>query len=441
MRTHQLSRLLALTISTLFLSQTAVAQSTAEASQLLAQGKAKEAYQLLLAEEAAHAGNPEFDYLLGRAALDAGENTKATLIFERVLVVAPNHAGARLDMGRAYFNLGDFPRAKSEFESLQALNPPPAAQSTIAQYLAAIEQRGKPNTTRITAYTELTLGRDGNVTAGPSSNSIYLPIFGLNFTLGQAARAQSDSYHQIGAGGEIIHPLDENNSVFVATDLRFRNYKTVDNYDQLSGDVRGGWIHASGANTYRLFASYGDLNLGNEGYRRTTSLGADWRHKLDQRNQLAFFAQTSQLRYVQDTMDAYDYDQYIAGATWMNHTGAPAGVLLAATLFAGYENEVRQRTDGNKNFFGVRGGLMLALAPTLDLYSGITLQHGKYQRENILFQTHRKDKQLDLMLGLNWKFSPGWTLRPQISRTQNHSNTALNTYRRTEGSLTLRKDF
>ena len=46
---------------------------------------------------------------------------------ERVLIVDPNHLGARVDLARAYFALGDSARARGEFRIALAQNPPPAA--------------------------------------------------------------------------------------------------------------------------------------------------------------------------------------------------------------------------------------------------------------------------------------------------------------------------
>ena len=71
------------------------------AQALMSQGKPAEAYGYLLPFEDKFAGNVEFDYALGVAALDSGKSDKATLAFERVLAVNPNFAGARLDMARA----------------------------------------------------------------------------------------------------------------------------------------------------------------------------------------------------------------------------------------------------------------------------------------------------------------------------------------------------
>ena len=83
------------------------APEISQAQALLKAGKAEEAYALLLPLEFFQAGDPAFDYLLGVSALDSGKFNAATLAFERMLAVNPNHAGARMDMARAYFELND----------------------------------------------------------------------------------------------------------------------------------------------------------------------------------------------------------------------------------------------------------------------------------------------------------------------------------------------
>ncbi len=50
---------------------------TDQAKSLLDAGKAGEAYAQLVSQESARAGEPRFDFLLGLAALDIGQNTRA----------------------------------------------------------------------------------------------------------------------------------------------------------------------------------------------------------------------------------------------------------------------------------------------------------------------------------------------------------------------------
>ena len=91
---------------------------------LIASGRAAEAFSMLEPYEFERAGEPQFDYLLGLAALESGDPARATVIFERVLAVDPDFLGARLDMARAHFVLGDRALAKAELETLLSQTPP-----------------------------------------------------------------------------------------------------------------------------------------------------------------------------------------------------------------------------------------------------------------------------------------------------------------------------
>ena len=64
---------------------------------------------------------PEFDYLLGVAALDSGHIEDAIIAFERVLAIVPGHAGAQMDLARAYYAAGSFDLAEAAFLKLAGL--------------------------------------------------------------------------------------------------------------------------------------------------------------------------------------------------------------------------------------------------------------------------------------------------------------------------------
>ena len=79
---------------------------------------------------------PTYDYLLATAALNAGNPSRATFIYERILAINPEFIGVRADMGRAYYQMGDLARAKLEFESILALtNIPPDLRTAVETYL------------------------------------------------------------------------------------------------------------------------------------------------------------------------------------------------------------------------------------------------------------------------------------------------------------------
>ena len=98
----------------------------ARAEQLMRDGKFQEAYDLLLPFEASAKGDATFNVLLGRAALKTNRADAARGLFERALAADPGSIDAHLGLGRAYVALGDYARAKIEFETVLRFDDLPA---------------------------------------------------------------------------------------------------------------------------------------------------------------------------------------------------------------------------------------------------------------------------------------------------------------------------
>ena len=114
-----------------------------DADALIKKGKPADAYALLDSLKLERFGEVRVNYLLGIAALESGKPDKAALAFERVLTVDKNYPGVRLDMARAYYQTGDLPRAKTEFQAVMAQNPSESIKLAIQTFLDAInEQEG-----------------------------------------------------------------------------------------------------------------------------------------------------------------------------------------------------------------------------------------------------------------------------------------------------------
>jgi len=189
-----------------------------DADALMKAGKPALAYELLEPFEFDRSGEVRFDYLIGIAALDSGKPDKATLAFERVLAEDPYYAGARLEMARAYYQLGDIQRAKTEFEIVLAENPSAAARATIQKYLDDIAEREAGRKTRIAGYVEGRVGRDTNV-----NNSSEIPNNIITPTLYPTSEELSDNYFGVAAGGEINHDLNANFRLYAGADINKRN--------------------------------------------------------------------------------------------------------------------------------------------------------------------------------------------------------------------------
>src|SRR4051794_26376912 len=197
---------LALAVSLTFLaSPAAFAQADpvlARARALVTAKDAKGALALLAPLEAERAGQPEYDYLLGMAALDSGDAQAAVFALERAVAVQPGNLQARTELARAYFALGENEAAKREFATVRQAQLPAEVAASIDRFLSAID-RGP---TRVYAYVEGTVGTDSNVNSATSSSSLAVPGLGT-ILLGPGLTRDGDRFAGLGAGASVVHPL------------------------------------------------------------------------------------------------------------------------------------------------------------------------------------------------------------------------------------------
>lgn len=411
------------------------------ARKLIVEGKPAKAYALLEPYEFEQAGNTKFDYLLGLAALNSGQAGKASLIFERVLAVDPLHAAARVDLGRAYYLLGDSEHARAEFTRAQALNPPPPALATIRQYLRAIETLDNKPPSRLSGYFEAGIGYNNNVNNSTRQNQITVPaLLDTLFTLNSANVKTADSYLGLATGGEAIHPISTDWSLYAGVDMRSRNDLKYSNFDFIALDGRVGASFDKNAEQIQGGLVAGQFNLGGTVNRKSNGFNVEWRHTYNGANQAVLFGQYILYRYPATTLASNNFNQTIAGLGWM-HVFTDGRSTVFSSVYGGNEHDTNLRTDGGKSIQGVRLSGQAPIGERLDLFASGGVQWGKYNRTNSAFLVIRDDRQADLTVGLTYRYVPNWILRPQISLIQNQSNIIVNRYDQADFSLTLRRDF
>lgn len=410
------------------------------AQKLILDGKPAEAYALLEPYEFEQAGNTKFDYLLGLAALNSGQADKASIILERVVAVDPLHAAARVDLGRAYYLLGDSEHARAEFTRALSLNPPPPALAMITQYLGAIEAPDK-KTTRLSSYFEAGVGHNNNVNNSTAQSQIYVPaLLDAQFTLNASNVKTADSYLGLAGGGEAIHRMSPDWSVYAGADLHSRNDVKYSTFDFISLDGRVGASFSKNAEQFQGGLVVGQFNQGGAVNRNYNGLNAEWRHTYNSANQALLFGQYILYLYPDPALASNNFNQAIAGLGWM-HVFADGRSAVFGSLFGGNEQDTNLRIDGAKSIKGVRLSVQSSLVEGLDLFAFGGMQSGKYSQINSAFLVMRDDRQSDLAVGLIYRYSPTWILRPQMSLIRNQSNIIINQYNQADFSLTLRRDF
>lgn len=435
----------------------ALAQASLDpARELLRAGNAKAAYEELSRLQNDLSGQPEFDYLLGVAALDSGRIEEAIIAFERVLAIIPNHAGAQMDLARAYYAAGSFDLAEAAFLRLRQANPPPAAQEAIARYLDAIEARKRQTQPGWIGYGEAALGYDSNITAVPSDFGAAAQqsfnLVGIQPTGNSVKRGAA--YLQGAAGLEYSRPLAAGWSAFAGGEARGRAYRNESDFNSTQGEAHAGGALNSGPTQYRFAASYFTYNQEGEAPadpkptndRRMGGISLDMRRALDPKTQVGAALLVNRIKFPDQPSE--NFDQVLASLSWL-HSFERRGVpLIYLSAFASDDHAPNPIIPGegitkSKRLYGVRSYAQYSLSPRLNLFDGFAFIHRRdtdpFARSTTV--EHGRDNYFESVLGAAWQFRERCTLRLQWTYSHNASNVDIYDFNRNEVASTVRCDF
>lgn len=407
-----------------------------EGRRLLDAGKGRAAWNLLEPVESELAGEPLYDFLLGLAALDVGENTRAVFALERVLAMEPNNVRARAEIARAYLALGEVATARQEFETVQRQGVPADVSLTLDRYIAQARRQENGDKASLNAYLEAQLGYDSNVNAGPNRSSVTFPN-GFTIPLPPDVKANEDVFGQASGGANGKLPLGRHVALLggVSGSLRFNADKSQFNLG--NGDANAGVVVTAGRNVFTVMGQGGLVRLDGENFRSVFGVTGQWQHNLDARNQVNVFAQYANLNYL--TAPQRDVGRSLLGASYgyMWRSGA----IGFASVYGVREKPQHDNQD-HYDFtgFGSRLGGRISLGERTIAYAGLSYEQRDYGSE-LSAAVERRDRQFDVLLGATYSFAPQWTLTPQVSWTVNKSNYDLNDYHREMATLAIRREF
>lgn len=415
----------------------------AQADKLLKSGKAQEAYVLLVPHQSELAGDQDYDYLLGIAALDSGKPNEAVFALERVLAVNPNHLQARAEIARAYYAAGEVAAAQQEFETVRKQNPPKEVNAAIEKYLDAIERARASERTTVRGYLEAAVGSDSNVNSATASNQIAIPAFGGAIaTLSANGVKLRDTFSSVNAGFNVRHPLSPEWAVFGGAGFNQHMNSTKANnlFDTGGLDGNLGVNLSKGDDSYSAAMQLQNFNVDNNRYRDATGLTAQWLRNLNSNSQVSTYFQYTDLHY--PGQDIRDAQRYILGAAYARALG---GEYTPIVYVGGYAGQERERRSGvpylGHNPYGLRTGGEMKINPMSTLFGSLSVESRNYGGQDPLFLVSRKDTQSDLRVGLSYIPVQRWTITPSVSYTRNSSNVLISDYIRTVYSATVRRDF
>lgn len=412
-----------------------------KATSLVNAGKAAKAYKLLAPLEKRLAGNTDYDYLFGIAALESGRPVKASLALERVLTIKPDFAGARVDLGRAYFAIGNYLKAKQEFKTVLKLpDPPTLVKTTVAKYMAMIDERLTQKKSHFSGWVEVSGGYDSNVNYSTAEEVVEIPaLSSALIILPEDNVEQDDTFAKCSVNLGLLHQFTPAVRAYVGLSGSKRLLADEKMFENEDARLRTFLEFGKNINTFRIGAVAGLSTLDDAVNSRQLGGTIEWRHILNPSDSITVFGQYDAFRYPDVAVN--NFDQWMGGASWAHSISFLRGSMLAASAYGGYALETDNRANGDNSLSGVRLGYHIKPVSDVTILAGVGGQLSDYKTENLFFFKKREDQQVDARLALNWTPVERISIGGMISYIHNKSNISIYEYERAEVSAMLRYYF
>jgi tetratricopeptide (TPR) repeat protein len=424
-----------------FATSNAVAQDATldRARALIQANQGPAAYQLLEPLEQQRAGNVEYDYLLGVAAIDAAQYTRAVFALERVLAVQPNHAQARAEIARAYFLMGENKAARQEFESVKQSRPPEAVAVTIDQFLNALDARERSRRSGLTAFLEAGFGLDSNANSATSASTFAIPgLGGLQFSLAPGAQEQDDKFFALSGGAFGRYAL--NNTWSLIGNATFDQRFNADHDEFDTGTLNGsaGVTRVDEVNEFTLAAQLQTYSVDGEQFRNAAGGVAQWRRNFTQRDQATAYLQYARLTY--PDAELRDADRIVIGGAWAHSYGGLSAAF--AGVYGGREEPIEDNVPHfGHDLWGVRIGGQIGFGSKFILSATASYENREYGGPDPFFLEERHDKEAQLRFAGSYLLDGNWTATAALTLVDARSNIVVNDYERTMLTASLRYDF
>lgn len=406
-----------------------LARLIAEGRELVGRGEAEAAYAALSAQAGLYAGDPEFDYLLGIAALDTGRYGEAILAFERVLLVQPDHLQARAELGRAYLAAGEYENARAAFRDVASRDIPPEARRLVGRYLDELARLEARHRIAITGLVGLEIGYDTNANVGSSSDEWILgngtPVVPLPVSLPKRSMVFG-----IDGAISISGPMDGRWRWITGVRSSTRHFPSADTLDQVQVDLSAGVTRRQECHQLTVLGQYQDLRLDGDALRRVNGLVAHWQCNPNRRSSLGAWFQVASLKFPGQSVR--DATRRTVGLSAARALESRSDTLLTGAIHFGDERADPAWPNLAHRFVGARITFNTPIAANWRGEIGVHWESRRFDGPEPLFARTRHDRQAELRIGAERWLGKGWAIQPELSVVRNASTLAPNDFRRSQ---------
>jgi len=408
----------------------AAAAPAVQAADLLRQGRAQDAYDLLLPLHAAAEADTEAAFLLGQAAWQLNRPAEAARLYEGILGRNKGLPRVRLELARAYAALGETQKARDQFLAVLSDSPPPLVGENIGKYMAAMETRKSWNVRINAGYLY-----DSNVNAGPTARTVLM--FGAPFRLSGDSREKSGHGYTAGADAGWLRELKPGLALQADAGYSRARYAGQHQFDSDSLSASLGPTLSVKKAVFSSPLLFENVRIGHARYNYAYGLAPQVLVPLSER-----LAATASL--VLQRKYYFTGGGLRNGPVWSASAGAKYYYKRDGFVQASY----RHAAEGTRAAYldnvsdGLSAGWYSALPAGFALYAGPGISRTRYEAAEAAYDERREDTQYTAALNLSREFpASGLSATAGYTFTRNDSNLGLYDYVRRQLTVQVSLSF
>lgn len=419
--------------------------------------------------EEKHAGQIEFDYLLGRTAIEVKNYDLAIAALTRVLTIDPSFAAARFEIARANYSKGvaklargPFEQARTEFKTVLQQKPSEPIEQAIKQYLIYIDKYLEVREAESYLYIELAGGYDSNLNS--TSDYPYFSFYNYanssneTYKLEQNHEKKESAFGKAQVGIGIAWPVFSNNfEIFGGLMVGAKSYSSNHGYDHTWNQVNFGARHYGDTNKKMIQARFkstdiynnnnnGGADNNNGTYHEENEMRLQWDQRLNKTNALSLWLLGGDSSYHIQGTYPYSVSYNRHGLEWTHLFEGKRKSSLQVMLMGGRDNPQDCRNNSGpcsesytRDVSGLRFAWSNNIFTSSRFYTSAFVQYSEYDQE--FFYQRRLDRRGEFFMGIDTSLGNYWHLRSELHYTHNHSSIDLYEFERGIASLTLRLEF
>jgi len=423
------------------LPESAIPKTIKQAMADVKSGQANKAYKTLIKYEEQLAGVPQYDYLLGLSALESGDAGYAVFALQRSISIDKSNAGAVLDLGRAYYKLGEYDESEKSLRKVLAYNPPTNVKNVVANYLSSIHQirnKSKPTRFQNNVVVNFGSGYDSNANSAPSIDNY------LQTPLHEQSQASPSAYASTDLAYSGSYAINKSLSSNISSKYSAKQFEKASFVNSEMYNLSTGFQKIIKTDMLSANISYMQSVLDGKKSGSNTGLAIQWQQLLKPRLKLSMFTQLARLRNPPESASR-DTNQTNFGWGFIHDSKKPGVWQGTLTFLSG--KAIPRRSDmpyGNANY-----GVMTSFVhiqsdkyKTTNMFSAVFINssyEGEFPTETGM--RSRRDSLSTYSAASIVTIEKFWQITVSLASTKNNSSIGLFDFERVASNVTIRRVF